>query len=211
MKKLYLDKKRDLTKLKSQSITLFPSKKMSSTVFTECPLEANFCYYLEFDDEIDRYESQPLGYYFQFKNDTHVFTPDFEVFSKNKSFYYEVQSKIQAANQSDFLGYFNAARAQAKRLNKDLFLVKECWIRRSPHFQNLMQLYRCIQVEYSHDFLLRIKDKLTFNKILTISELIELHSELACVYRLIAEKVLTLEFPNECLGVNSRVLWSNDE
>ena len=28
------------------------------------PLEANFCYYLEFDDEVDRYESQPLGRYF---------------------------------------------------------------------------------------------------------------------------------------------------
>jgi len=211
MRKFYLDKRKDLTKLKSHSITLFPSKKMSTTVLTAHPLEANFCYYLEFDDAIDRYESQPLGYYFQFNDDTHVFTPGFEVFSGNKSFYYEVQSNTHATKNKNYEDYFNAARAQAMLLNKDLILVKESWIRRSPYFQNLVQLYRCIQAEYSHDFLVRIKDKLIFNKVLMIGELIELHSELACVYRLIAEKILILESPTEGLGLDSRVIWSNDE
>jgi hypothetical protein len=67
MSELYTDKKRDLTKHKSKSRTFFPSRKMHGSIVTECPLEASLCYYLEFDDSITSYESQPLGYYYQYE------------------------------------------------------------------------------------------------------------------------------------------------
>jgi len=211
MRDLYLDKKRDLTKLKSQSITLFPSKKMSSTVLTNCPLEANFCYYLEFDDAIERYESQPLGFYYQLDNIQCSFTPDFECFCGHRSVYYEIQSKAQAKKTIEFKRHFDSAQNQAIKLGKDLILVKEDWIKRSPHFQNLMQLYRCMQVQYSYDFLNRIKTKLKKDKVLTIGELIDEHIELPCIYKLIAEKILIFELSSTSLCLGSKVFWRKND
>lgn len=95
MSELYTDKKRDLTKLKAKSRTFFPSRKMHGRIVTECLLEASLCYYFEFDDSITSYESQPIGYYYQFKGKRHVYTPDFEVFQGTKSFYVEVKSQIE--------------------------------------------------------------------------------------------------------------------
>lgn len=211
MLNLYLDKKRDLTKLKAQSITLFPSRKMGCSVVTESPLEASFCYYLEFDDVIERYESQPLGYYFQFKNNTHVFTPDFEVFHKNKSYYYEIQSNIQGNKQDNYEDYFNAAKNQAKNLQKDLVLVKEDWIRKSPYFQNIVQLYRCMSVKYTYEFLIRVKETMKDVDERAIFELMEDHSELAFIYKLIAEKRLGFDLTTQLLGLDCKVTWGQHD
>jgi hypothetical protein len=61
---------------------------MSTVFLVGYSFETNFCYYLEFDDVIYYYESQPLGYYFRFNNDTHIFTSDLEVLSGKNSIYY---------------------------------------------------------------------------------------------------------------------------
>jgi len=214
MHNLYLDKKRDLSKLKSQSITLFPSKKMSSTVLTECPLEANFCYYLEFDDAIEQYESQPLGFYYSLDHKQYSFTPDFECFCGHHYVYYEIQSNtqaIKAKKSTEFKRHFDSAQNQAIKLGKDLILIKENWIKRSPHFQNIMQLYRCMQVQYSYDFFKRIKNKLEKDAVLTIGELIDEHIELPWIYKLIAEKILIFELSSTSLCLDSKVFWRKND
>lgn len=156
--------KRALSKLKSKSVTHFPSRKMGSIVLTESPLEANFCYYLEFDDDVEYYESQPLGFYYQHANKTHTFTPDFEVFIKSSSYYYEVQSNTQADRSEQYLEYFNAAREQADRLGKDLILISENWIQRSSQLHNIRHIYRCMSVNYYYELLCRVKTKLAQGK-----------------------------------------------
>lgn len=211
MSELYADKKRDLTKLKSKSRTFFPSRKMQDTIVTECPLEACLCYYFEFDDSITSYESQPRGYYYQFKGERHLYTPDFEVFCGTKPFYIEVKSKIELQKFEHFELWFEAVRQQAVKLGKDLILKKEKWIRHSPQYQNNLQLYRCLKVDYSYDFVCQVKSKLAGNKSLPISALINHHADLSWLYKLIAEQFVELSPSEQLLSLDCTVKWRQHE
>ena len=211
MSKLYTDKKRDLTKLKSKSRTFFPSRKMRASIVTECPLEANLCYYFEFDQSVTSYESQPLGYYYMYEGQRHVYTPDFEVFNGSKSFYIEVKSELELEKFENFDAWFCAVKHQAKNLGKDLILKKEQWIRRSPDYQNITQLYRCLKANYDYDFIRNIKSKLAANKVLTVGDLIKQQSELPLLYKLIAEQVVELVPASQLLSQDATVKWRSHE
>jgi hypothetical protein len=184
---------------------------MQDSIITECPLEANLCYYFEFDRSITRYESQPLGYYYRFEGERHLYTPDFEATHGKHSFYYEVNSKIELEKFDGFDPWFNAVQAQAKRLGKDLFLKKKQWVRRSPQFQNIQQCYRCLKVDYSYDFVCRVKSQLAVNQTLPISSLIQSHTELPWVYKLIAEQIVQLSPQEQLLSLDCTVLWCVNE
>lgn len=207
MSDLYVDKRRDLTKLKSKNITFFPSRKMKSSIVTECPLESNLCYYFEFDDSITSYESQPLGYYYMYKGERHSYTPDFEVFNGTNSYYIEVKSKSELSKFVDFDDWFDAVKNQAVRLGKDLVLKKEQSILHHPTYQNYLQLYRCLRVEYDYNFICRIQTQLNANQLLPISDLIDSSSELPWLYKLIAERIVELSPPEQLLTLDSTVSW----
>lgn len=211
MSELYADKKRDLTKLKSKSRTFFPSRKMQDSIVTECPLESSLCYYFEFDRSITSYESQPLSYYYMYEGERHLYTPDFEVFCGEKSFYVEVKSTIEIQKFENFELWFEAVRQQAVKLGKDLILKKEQWIKRSPSYQNNLQLYRCLKVDYSYDFVCQVKSKLVDGQLLPISALIDHHYELSWLYKLIAEQFVELSPPEQLLSLDCMVKWGQHE
>jgi hypothetical protein len=100
-------------------------------------------------------------------------------------------------------------KAQAKRLGKDLFLKKEQWVRRSPQFQNIQQCYRCLKVDYSYDFVCRVKSQLAVNQTLPISSLIQSHTELPWVYKLIAEQIMQLSPEDQLLSLDCTVSWGD--
>ncbi|MFT6269585.1 MAG: hypothetical protein ACJAVV_002412 [Alphaproteobacteria bacterium] len=51
--------------MKGKTICRFPSSKPSpETIYTEGVLEKEFCYHLEADDTVVRYESQPVGFHY---------------------------------------------------------------------------------------------------------------------------------------------------
>lgn len=71
-------RKRNIVKLKNKSITKFPAQKSSrSMVVLESPLERDFCYHLEFDQDVVSYEPQPEGYEYVLDGELRFYTPYF--------------------------------------------------------------------------------------------------------------------------------------
>ena len=131
----FLPKRRDLKKLKRKTICRFPSTKGDkSVVLTEGVLEKDFCYYLEFDEDVVEYQSQPLGYYYYMDDGKRGYTPDFKVLVKTLEgiieIYYEIKERKYL--EDDFDAEFEAKQWPLKNVGKELILIDDEFIRQKP-------------------------------------------------------------------------------
>ena len=75
-----LSKRRDVSKLMSKSVNVFFGHKSEDDVTNlESPLEADFCYHLEYDQSVKSYQAQPLPISYFYDGKYRTYTPDFKV------------------------------------------------------------------------------------------------------------------------------------
>ncbi|WP_019616900.1 TnsA endonuclease N-terminal domain-containing protein [Psychromonas ossibalaenae] len=205
--------KRNLNNLLSKSITKFPSiKSDTAPVITESPLEADFCYYLEFDKEVIKYEAQPLGFSYWLNKAKHTYTPDFEVFYVTSSCYYEIKFEKDILRDKEFKSRFEIQKKAAQELGKDLFLITDSFILKRYKYENLCLLYKFSKIVLEPEFLLFIKSYLTNNRELTILELVRQesrNSDFQQIYKLIWDQTLLAEMESEIISINTVIKWWN--
>lgn len=145
MSGLYVSKRRDLSKHKATTVCKFPSTKSHVVpVLTDGKLEADYCFHLEYDRNVIKYECQPLGYYYAGQTPSRripSYTPDFQIWFKDKSVQYrEIKEEKYVDPELDAL--FPTLQKQALLLGKQLHMVLDSEIRAEPHFSNLKTLFK---------------------------------------------------------------------
>jgi len=174
MSKLYVSKKRDLRGRHGPTICKFASTKSEVIpVLTEGKLEADFCYHLEFNQNVLKYECQPLGYFYSKGGDSSqnkkkpYYTPDFQVWYKDLSiWYYEVKQVEFIDPELELL--FPILQNQAVILKKKLVFALDSEIRAEPFFSNLKTIFKAKKNRDINGSLLR-----------TISSLLKKHKKVS--------------------------------
>ncbi len=209
---LFASKKRDISKLKTKNLTSFPSKKLRKAILTECPLEADFCYFLEFDNAVCDYEAQPLGIKYRFGQAMCVYTPDFLVDAQDGEKYYEVKEKKYLENDEEFEARFEACQRASENLGRKLVLVTDEEIRRQPLFSNLKQLYHLPDINVPPGFVLEVKNTLGLLREVEIGKISSNYSKteiLAFSYKLLYESFLTADIQQTNLSARTIIRLTN--
>ena len=189
MSNLYVSKRRDLKNRKGTTVCKFASTKSEIVpVLTDGKLEADYCYHLEFDRDVIKYECQPLAYYYShdFEDSTLLkkkphYTPDFQVWYKNKSIrYFEVKQEEYIGPELDLL--FPILQSQAKKLKKKLDFALDSEIRAEPYFSNLKTLFKAKKNRNINDALLQtITALLKKHKKISAFDFINKHNVVASI------------------------------
>jgi hypothetical protein len=208
-KKVKKPKKRNLNNLLSKNITKFPSTKAdTSPTMTESPLEADFCYYLEFDKEVIRYESQPLEIPYWYDGEKHWYTPDFEAFYEKSSCYYEIKYKKDIERDDEFELRFAAQKKSVQELGKDLFLITDEFITKQYMYENLCLLYKFSKISIDPEFLYFVKTSLQSNRELFILDLLRedtKNEDFQKIYKLIWMQFLRADLESEVLSTHASI------
>lgn len=200
--------KRNLNNLLSKSITKFPSTKSDdSPTITESPLEADFCYHLEFDKEVLQYEAQPLCFEYWYDGAIHYYTADFEVFYEGYSCYYEIKFENDILRDKDFFLKLEAQKNAAIELGKDLLLVTDEFILKPNRYENLCLLYKHSKADIHADYLLLVAQRLKHERLM-ISELLRVDTysaDFQQLYKHIWDQTLITDLETGILSVHSLI------
>ncbi|SFF89633.1 hypothetical protein [Neptunomonas qingdaonensis] len=204
-----IPKKRKIRDLMNKSITRFPARKStSSCIYLESPLEKDYCYYLEFDEEVRLYEPQPLGFTYWYDEKEHIYTPDFEVFFSSNSCYYEIKYKADIDKDAGFYVWFEVVKNEARNQGKDLILVTDQWITRQYCYENLCLLYKSASYELDPAYVAMIRNALSTSPSLSIGQFIRQDSrneDFIMIHRLLWNKRLIADLDSDLLSTNSLV------
>lgn len=215
MSNCYASKRRDLSKFKRKTICKFPATKGDvSPILTEGVLEAAFCYHLEADPAVLKYECQPLGFYYYLDKELHsynpldkeqhLYTPDFKVWLDNGDIvYYEIKEQRYIDKEFKEI-FFPAVQKQAKYLGRSLKLITEKFIYADPLFTNLKRMrkankLRNIPIDVSN----QIVEVLKAGKKMNPSELfaqLDHEYDLGIIYKLIGEGIIQSDIEVNYLG-----------
>lgn len=195
----HLPKRRDLKKLKRKTICRFPSTKGDkSVVLTEGVLEKDFCYHLEFDNDVVEYQSQPLGYYYYMEDGKHGYTPDFKVLVNTaegrSELYYEIKERKYL--EEDFEVEFKAKQWPPKNIGKDLILVDDFYIRKQPRLTNLKRVYAAKRRGFPDDVLIKAVTSVFESSEPVTAEILMHLTEISIgqVYQLLYYKIIIADF-----------------
>lgn len=203
-------KRRVVRKLMSKSVNVFNGRKsLDKITHLESPLEADFCYHLEFDQNIKSYQAQPLSFLYHFEGAAHRYTPDFEVVYQDGSIsYFEIKFDADILRMNDFSQWEEAIRKAALKNGKGFIVLTESFIRRKPLYENLLNTWSATNIDIDKDFLIHLIQQLDDRKQAPIHELILDTSsdyQFEQIYRLIFEKRLVTSLQNELLSKSSMV------
>ena len=213
MLNLYVSKRRDLRNRKGTTVCKFASTKSEIVpVLTDGKLEADYCYHLEFNRDVIKYECQPLGYYYipdiddltLLKKEPH-YTPDFQVWYKDKSIrYFEVKEEKFIDPELALL--FPIWQSQAITLKKNLDFALDSEIRAEPYFSNLKTLFKAKKNRNINEAVLKtITVLLKKHKTISAYDLINKHNVIASIgdfYCLLANYKIKTDIKNFELSWN---------
>lgn len=132
----------------NKNVYKFVSLKNGCTIMCEGSLEYDCCYYLEYSDDVVRYQSQPKGYRFPCRGKQHPYTPDFLVHKKDGTSYLLEVKPLSKTFSSEFQDMFHQKQIMASELGVPLLLVTDRQIRNDVHLNNLKLVHRysgCIE------------------------------------------------------------------
>ncbi|WHR52408.1 TnsA endonuclease N-terminal domain-containing protein [Vibrio furnissii] len=133
---------RNLRKPSAKNVYKFVSVKNDCTIMRESSLEYDCCYYLEYSDDVVRYQSQPKGYRFPYRGKQHPYTPDFLVHKKDGTSYLLEVKPLSKTFSSEFQDMFHQKQIMASELGIPLLLVTDRQIRNDVHLNNLKLVHR---------------------------------------------------------------------
>ncbi len=162
----------DQTKKSSHvhNISKFMSLKNDAVVRTMSTLELDMCFHLEYSPDIEKFTSQPNGFYYGFNDRQCRYTPDFNIVNHDGvETFIEVKHSSKIHNP-DFRSRF-AVKQQfsLEHFNKKLILITEKQIRINPILNNLKLLHRYSGLQTVSDIQYEIL------KIVQKSQKIQLH------------------------------------
>lgn len=126
----------------NKNVFKFASAKVGDAIMCESTLEFDVCFHHEYNDEVERFGSQPEGFKYEFDGKTLPYTPDALILYKGgveKYHEYKPYSKISSPL---FRAKFIAKRAASLKLGRELILVTDRQIRLNPILNNLKLLHR---------------------------------------------------------------------
>ena len=204
--------RRDLKSRKGITVCSFPATKPNrKTILTESLLERDFCYHLEWDDDVVAYESQPEPIRYFYRGTYHIYTADFLVdFVDESQKLYEVKDTRflddEIEEELNVIGeYANASGFQFE-------VVTEKRIRARPYFTNLKHLCDArASTPLPQDLENEIINLVSSNGCMSISEILaQIDVNLIDIYRLIALHKLNFEINSVVLGLTSKVSSNNE-
>lgn len=202
--------RRKVDHLMSKSVNVFKGIKSTDNVtHTESPLEADFCYHLEFDHNVVEYQAQPDGFYYHYEGKRRRYFPDFWVkYQNGTTSYFEVKYQEDVDRVAGFNEWFSAVESTTRRHGIGFFLITEDFIRQFPIYENLVNLWSSITTELDSSVLLKIISKFKNNSQISIADLIDnktSSTEFELVHRLIFEQGLKAPINKELLSLNSLI------
>jgi hypothetical protein len=223
---LYASKRRDLSKFKRKTICKFPASKGDvSPILTEGVLEADFCYHLEADPAVLKYECQPLGYYYYLDKELHIrnpldkeqhlYTPDFKVWLDNGNIvYYEIKDRRYIDKEFEEV-FFPAVQKQANFLGRSLTLITEEFIYSEPLFTNLKRMrkakmLRIVPPNVSTQLVEILKSSEPM-KPLELFEQSDYEYDLGILYKLIGDGLINANLEASYFGPEMSVWVDNHE
>ncbi|MBB6285660.1 MULTISPECIES: TnsA endonuclease N-terminal domain-containing protein [unclassified Pseudomonas] len=122
-------------------ITHFPSFKNKKVVVCESELEADFCVWLEYEDQVVAYAPQPGTFSFAMEDRAVRYTPDFEIsYGTGEIRYVEIKPD-HIVEDASYLRKIGEFRKVCEQAGYGFDLITEREIRIQPKLRNLQNLY----------------------------------------------------------------------
>lgn len=197
----------------SKSICTFYGRKgVVSPMYFESPLARDYCYFLEFDKSVLQYESEPIGYTYwnPITQKECQYTPDVKVwFTDGCVCYYEIKYKRDVNRDVDFEKIFQLEKNEAQAQGLNLILITDEFIHKRYLFENLVLLYRYINVELQQEYVNSIKNYLQENQKDTLHNLADVTLDsflpIQQLYKLIWLQQIIAPLHSELLGLHSMI------
>lgn len=122
-------------------ITHFPSFKNKKVVVCESELEADFCVWLEYEEQVVAYAPQPGTFTFTVDDRTVRYTPDFEITYGTGEIRYAEIKPDHIAEDTGYLRKVGEFRKVCELAGYGFDLITEREIRIQPKLRNLQNLY----------------------------------------------------------------------
>ena len=210
-----LTERRDVSKLMSKSVNVFFGHKSEDGITNlESPLEADFCYHLEYDQSVKSYQAQPLPISYFYDGKSRIYTPDFKVTLTDGSIiYYEIKFEEDIERIKDFELKNEEIIKVVNSLDAEFEVITEEFIRKSPVYENLINLWSSINLEIDSSFLIKVIETLKQKQQATIRSLIfsdESLNEFGQIQKLIFEHKLLAPIDKEVICLSSVVQDNGD-
>lgn len=134
--------RRHLKHSRVKNLFKFVSSKMNTVFTVESSLEFDTCFHLEYSSAVKEFETQPLGYYYEFEGRACPYTPDFRVVDHHGNAGFIEVKPCDKVAAPDFLNRFPFKQQKALVLSSPLKLITERQIRIDPILGNLKLLHR---------------------------------------------------------------------
>lgn len=210
----FVPKRRNVKKLMSKSINVFNGKKsIDPETYLESPLEADFCYHLEFDSTVKCYQAQPCSFQYFFEDAVHTYSPDFEVqYTDGSSCYFEIKYLADIARIANFEKWKEAISKAAMKKGKGFTVLNEDFIRNKPVYENLQTMWGARTIEIDATFLVHVISLLDKYHELPIKALIRNDSDadFEQVFRLIFDRKLSASLSSGFLSKSTLVKQTGD-
>ncbi|NRB80673.1 MAG: DDE-type integrase/transposase/recombinase [Saccharospirillaceae bacterium] len=201
---MYTRKKRKSSPIMSRY--KFVSQKMGVTYLVDEKHEFDFCFILEYTDDVTSFQVQQEEYYYEFNGRSCRYTPDFLVQYQNGiEPFIEIKPRSYI-NDPEFRERFTLKKEVASEMGRSLILITNKQIQKDYRLNNYKLIHRCSPLQSLTDIHLAILDCL-YEQPLPITrlhqilchDLIEL---IAAVTLLLFKKKLQADLTNYLLDEN---------
>ncbi|GAA4649763.1 hypothetical protein GCM10023116_20440 [Kistimonas scapharcae] len=189
----------------------FSSKKMGAMVKSISPNEHNFCYFLEFDDRVSSYISQPKPIIYDLYQEGHSYRADFMAeLILDKLTAYEVKPKGYTASQCE-INKFREIKQCFYHYNINFVIVTGDYIERGKTLKNMKFLKSLIGKTIPAEIYETLKTltntkKIQIEKIkmqLSKKHKITYQESLKHIYTAIVNRIIFTDISDEMIGNSS--------
>jgi len=126
----------------NKNIFKFASTKINDMIMCESSIEFDACFYHEYNDDIEHFESQPEGFHYYFEGCRRPYTPDSLIKYKDNILQYQEYKPLKKTLDQTFKAEFAEKQKASIALGIKLILVTDKQIRVNPILNNLKLLHR---------------------------------------------------------------------
>lgn len=126
----------------NKNIFKFASTKINKTIMCESTIEFDACFHHEYNNDIESFESQPKGFFYEFEGCKRPYTPDCLIKYTDNTFQYQEYKPLNKTLGQTFKAEFLEKQKASTALGIELILVTNKQIRVEPVLNNLKLLHR---------------------------------------------------------------------
>ena len=178
-------------------------------ILVESLLEKDFCFHMEFDENVLHYFPQPKTFsFFHESLIKHKYTPDFEIhYVGGGKAYVEVKKNFMGLDDA-YLSKLDMAAIEMKASGYDFYRIDESYINVQPFLDNARKLQRYRVGQFVNlESLILLKESVQHPKIL--GDIINNSSGIGVdvIYGLIAAGYIKIDLVSEQLSINVEVSY----